>query len=49
MTNSMDVLDVKMKRFAPRVDLTRERHARVKYEAKLASRGTDWDDIIAER
>ena len=32
-----------------RVDLIRERHVRVKDEAKIASRETDWDDIIAER
>ena len=49
MTNSTDVSDVKMTRFGYRVDLIRERHVRVKDEAKIASRGTDWDDIIAER
>ena len=49
MTNSTDVSDVKMTRFGNRVNLFRERHVRVKYEAKIASRGTDWDDIIAER
>ena len=49
MTNSTDVSDVKMTRFGNRVDLFRERHGRVKDEAKIASRGTDWDDIIAER
>ena len=42
-------LDVKMTIFRYRVDLIRERHVRVKDEAKIASRGTDWDDIIAER
>ena len=47
MTNSTDVSDVKMTRFGYRVDLIRERHVRVKDEAKIASRGTDWDDIIA--
>ena len=41
--------DVKMTRFGYRVDLISERHVRVKEEAKIASRGTDWDDIIAER
>ena len=49
MTNSTDVSDVKMTRFGNRVDLFRERLVRVKDEAKIASRGTDWDDIIAER
>ena len=38
-----------MTRFGYRVDLIRERHVRVKDEAKIASRGTDWDDFIAER
>ena len=48
MTNSTDVSDVKMTRFGYRVDLIRE--VRVKDDAKIASRGTDyWDDIIAER
>ena len=46
MTNSTDVSDMKMTRFGYRVDLIRERHVRVKDEAKIASRGTDWDDII---
>ena len=32
-----------------RIDLIRERHVKIKDEAKIASRGTDWDDIIAER
>ena len=49
MTNSTDVSDMKMTRFGYRVDLIRERHVGVKDEAKIASRGTDWDDIIAER
>ena len=49
MTNSTDVSDVEMTRFGQRVDLIRERHVRVKDGAKIASRGTDWDDIIAER
>ena len=49
MTNSTDVSDMKMTRFGNRVDLFRERHVRVNDEAKIASRGTDWDDIIAER
>ena len=49
MTNSTDVSDVKMTRFGNRVDLFRERHVRVKDEAKIASRGTNWDDIIVER
>ena len=49
MTDSTDVSDVKMTRFGNRVYLFRKRHARVKDEAKIASRGTDWDDIIAER
>ena len=49
MTNSTDVSDVKMTRFGYRVDLIRERHVRVKDEAKIESRGTDWEDIIAER
>ena len=49
MTNSTNVSDVEMTRFRQRVDLIRERHVRVKDEAKIASRGTDWDDIIAER
>ena len=49
MTNSTDVSDVEMTRFGQRVNLFRERYIRVKDEAKIASRGTDWDDIIAER
>ena len=48
MTKSTDVSDVKMTRFGNRVDLFRERHVRVKDEAKIANRRTDWD-IIAER
>ena len=46
MTNSTDVSDVKMTRFGYRIDLISERHVRVKDEAKIASRGTDWDDNI---
>ena len=49
MTNSTDVSDVKMTKFGYRVDLIRERHVRIKDEAKIASRGTDLDDVIAER
>ena len=50
MTNLTDVSDVKMIGFGYRVDLIRERHVRVKDEAKIASRRTDWNnDIIAER
>ena len=47
MTNSTNVLDVKITRCGYRVDLIRERH--VKDEAiKIVSRRTDWGDIIAE-
>ena len=46
MTNSTDVSDVKMTRFGQRVDLFRERHVRVKNEAKIASRETDWDWVL---
>ena len=49
MTNSTDVSDVEMIRVGYRFDLIREGHGRVQDEAKIASRGTDWDDIIAER
>ena len=51
MTDSTDVSDMEMRRFGYRVDLFRERHVRVKDEAKIASRDDiiDWDDIIAER
>ena len=49
MTNSTDVSGVEMTRFGQRVDLIKERHGRVKDEAKIESRGTNWDDIIAER
>ena len=49
MTNSTDVSNVKMTRFGYGVDLIRERDVRVKDEAKIARRGTDWDDIFAER
>ena len=49
MTNSTNVTDMKMTRFGYRVDLIRERHVGVKDEAKISSRGTDWDDIIAKR
>ena len=49
MTNSTDVSDMKIAGFGYIIDLIRERHVRVKDEAKIASRGTDWDDIIAER
>ena len=41
MTNSTDVSDVKMTRYGYRFDLIRERHVRVKDEAKIASRGTN--------
>ena len=37
MTNSTDASDVKMTRFRYRVDLIRERHVRVKDEAKIVS------------
>ena len=37
---------MKMTRFGYRFDLIRERHVS-KDEAKIASRGTDWDDIIS--
>ena len=49
MMNSTNVSDVKMTRFGYRVDLIREKHDKVKDEAKIVSRGTDWDDINAER
>ena len=49
MMNLTDVSDMKMTRFGHRVDLIRERHVRVKDEAKIVSRETVWDDIIAER
>ena len=49
MKNFTDVSDVKITKFGYRVDLIREKHVRVKNEAKIANRGTDWDDIIAER
>ena len=48
MTNSTDVSDMKMTRFGYRVDLIRERHVRVKDEAKIVSRGTDWALEIGE-
>ena len=49
MTKSTNVLNVELTRFGYRVDLIRESHVRVKDEAiKIASRGTEWDDIIAE-
>ena len=35
--------------FGYKFDLIKERHVRVKDAVKIASRGTDWDDIIAER
>ena len=38
MMNSTNVSDMKMTRFGYRVDLIRERHARVKDEAKIVSR-----------
>ena len=38
MTKLTDVSDVKMTRFGYKVDLIRERHVRVKDEAKIASR-----------
>ena len=38
-----------MTKFGYRVDLIRERHVRVKDEAKIASIRIYWDDIIAER
>ena len=41
MTNLTDVSNVEMTRFGQTVDLIRERHVRVKDEAKIASR--DWD------
>ena len=49
MANSTDVSDMKMTRFGHRVDLISERYVGVKDETKIASRGTDWNDIIAER
>ena len=39
MTYSTDVSDMKMTRFGYRVDLIRERHVRVKDEAKIAMTG----------
>ena len=44
MLNSTDISDMKMTSFGYRVDLIRERHVRVKDEAKIESRGTDLDD-----
>ena len=41
--------DVEITRLGYRVDLIRGGHARVEDEAKISSRRTDWDDIIAER
>ena len=49
MTDSTDVSDVKTTKFGNRVYLFRKRHVGVKDEAKIASRGTDWDDINADR
>ena len=46
MTNSTDVMDMKITRFGYRVDLIRERNIRVKDGAKIVSRLTEWDDII---
>ena len=40
MTNSTDVSDMKMTRFGYRVDLIRDRHVKVKDEAKIASIGS---------
>ena len=45
MMNSTDVSDVKM----TRVDLISEIHVSVKYEAKITSRGTDWDGTAMSR
>ena len=45
MTNSTDVSGVEKTRFGQRVDLIRERHIRVKDEAKI----TDWGGRISER
>ena len=48
MMNSTDVSDMKMTRFGYRVDLIRERHVRVKDEAKIASRETDWYECVKD-
>ena len=42
MTNSTDVSDVEVTRFRQRVDLIRERHVRVKDEAKIANTQRTW-------
>ena len=42
----MDISDMKMTKFGYRADFIRERHARVTDEAKIASRGTDWDAVL---
>ena len=38
-----------MTRCGYRVDSSKEKHVRVKDEAKIASIGIDWDYFIAER
>ena len=42
MTNSTVVSDMKMTRFGYIVDLIRERHVRVKDEAKIVSNKNHW-------
>ena len=49
MTNSTNISDMIMTRLEYRVEVIRERDVRVNDEANIPSRGTDWDDIIAER
>ena len=49
MTNSTNVSDVKMTRLEYRVDLIRERHVRVKDEAKIASRGSGMISLLRDK
>ena len=48
MTNSKNVTIVKMTQFKYRVDLIKEIHVTDTGGTKIASRETDWDDIIAD-
>ena len=48
MMNSTNVTIVKMTRFKQRVDLIKEIHVTDTGGTKIASRETEWDDIIAD-
>lgn len=48
MADASEVTNVEMTRFTDRINLSRERHVRVKYEAKVSCRGADRDGGVTK-